>query len=182
MDERVKTDILLALSGVIDILETKEEADILEVRKISNHTIHNATIFQDEDSISIAILIYALSKVMERCFGQINYIKFMDLLNNARQLLEKDKIVNYRRVIKDIFSDISKLDKKIKLYVEEVINQAQIKKGGKLHEHGVSIGRAAQILGISQWELANYIGKTSLTEIETINAVDRIKFVRGLFS
>ena len=163
-------------------VKTKEEADVLEVRKLSNHTIHNATIFQDEDSISVAILIYALSKVMERCFGQINYIKFMNLLNNARQLLEKDKVVNYRRVIKGIFKDISKLDKKIKLYVEEVINQAQIKKGGKLHEHGVSIGRAAEILGISQWELTNYVGKTSLTEIETINAVDRIKFVRGLFS
>ena len=182
MNEVIKKDILSTLSAVINIIRTKDEADILEIRKLSNHTIHNATIFQDEDSISVAILIYALSKVMEWCFGQIDYGKFVNLLNNARQLLMKDKIVRYRGVIKDIFSDISKLDKKTKLYVEEVINQAQIKKGGKLHEHGVSIGRAAQILGISQWELSNYVGKTSLTEIETINAVDRIKFVRGLFS
>jgi len=182
MNETIKKDILSILLGVIEILKTKEEADILEVRKLSNHTIHNATIFQDEDSISIAILIYALSKVMERSFGRIDYAKFLSSLDNARRYLEKDNEGDYRKTVKSIFSDISKLDRKIELYVEEVINQAQIKKGSKLHEHGVSIGKAADILGISQWELMNYVGKTSLTDIETINVVDRIRFVRGLFS
>ncbi|MBW2983858.1 hypothetical protein KY361_01985 [Candidatus Woesearchaeota archaeon] len=182
MNETIKKDVLSTLSEVIDILKSKEEADILEMRKVSNHTIHNATIFQDEDSISTAILIYALSKVIERNFGEINFTRFLDLLSKARDLLERDKIPNYRSAIKSVFESISKLDKKAKLYVEEVINQAQIKKGSKLHEHGVSIGRAAEILGISQWELANYVGKTSLTDIEIIDAVDRVKFVRGLFS
>ncbi|MBW2981067.1 hypothetical protein KY360_06650 [Candidatus Woesearchaeota archaeon] len=182
MNATIKKDILSILSEVIGILKSKEEADILEIRKLSNHTIHNATIFQDEDSISIAILVYALSKVMERSFGRINYIGFLSLLNKAKGFLEKDNEINYRRAVRSIFRDVSKLDKKIELYVEEVINQAQIKKGTKLHEHGVSIGRAAEILGISQWELVDYVGKTSLTDIETINVIDRIKFVRGMFS
>jgi Asp-tRNA(Asn)/Glu-tRNA(Gln) amidotransferase C subunit len=182
MDETVRKDIISTLSEVIELLKVKEEADILEIRNISNHTIHNATIFQDEDSISIAILIYALSKVIERSFGKINYMKFLDLLNGARSHLDKKNEDKYRKSIKSVFGEISKIDKRAELYVEEVINQAQIKKGSKLHEHGVSIGRAAEILGISQWELANYVGKTSLTDIETINAIDRVKFVRGLFS
>lgn len=181
MDETVKGDILSTLSEVIAILETKEEADILEIRKLSNHTIHNAAVFQDEDSISVAILIYALSKVMERRLGKVDYSKLISMLLNARGFLDKGKEDNYRRVIKTIFTSISKLDKKVELYVEEVINQAQIKKGGKLHEHGLSIGRAAVILGISQWELANYVGKTNLGYLETISVIDRVKFTRGLF-
>ncbi len=181
MEETVKKDIISILSGVIAILETKEEADVLEIRKLSNHTIHNATIFQDEDSISVAILIYALSKIMERNLGLIDYSKFMDMLSNAKTFLDKGKDDNYRRVIKTIFSTISKLDRKVEMYIEEVINQAQIKKGSKLHEHGVSIGRAAEILGISQWELANYVGKTNLSDVESISVIDRIKFARELF-
>jgi hypothetical protein len=181
MDDTVKKDIISTLAEVIELLKVKEEADILEIRNISNHTIHNATIFQDEDSISIAILIYALSKVIERSFGKVNYMKFLDLLNSARSHLDKGHVDGYRKSVKNVFTEISRIDKKAELYVEKVINQAQIKKGSKLHEHGVSIGRAADILGISQWELANYVGKTSLSDLETINAVDRLKFVRGLF-
>ena len=71
----------------------------------------------------------------------------------------------------------------MKLYVQEVINQAQIKKGSKLCEHGLSCSKSAEILGISQWELMNYIGKTKLSEEEhdIVDLRTRIDYARGLF-
>jgi len=77
---------------------------------------------------------------------------------------------------------ISKSDIKLKMYIEEVIRQAEIKKGTKLYDHGISLGQAANVLGISQWELMNYVGKTQISDHgQSTNIVKKIKFTRGLF-
>ena len=180
----ISTGIIFILSAVIDILKVKEEKDITELKELSNHTIHNASIFQDEDSVSIAILVYSLSKVIEREVDELNYGNILFFLEKAKDCLLKNKIDDYRKIIKKAFTVISGMDSKLKMYIEEVINQAQIKKGSKLYEHGISLARAAEILGISQWELMFYIGKTRITDKtkDAVNVKERLKFARGLFA
>lgn len=182
MDEVVKRDILKVLSDVAQILKIEEEKDVAELRELSNHTIHNASIYQDEDSVSIAILIYSLSKVIERREGKMNYNVLLKLITNAKKNLEQTKVDEYRKVIKKIFNFIATIDTKLKLYIEEVINQAEIKKGSKLYEHGISMARASEILGISQWELMFYIGKTRLTDVKGgVKVKERLNYARSLF-
>lgn len=159
MNEIVKKDILSILKQSKRILQRK---DSFMLRDLSNHTIHNASIFQDEDSISIAVIIYSLSKVIER--GKLDTKKALSLINSAQKYLQKDDFTNYKYTIKNIFKFISSVDSKLKLYIEEVVKQAQIKKGSKLYDHGISIGQAAELLGVSQWELMNYVGKTSIID------------------
>ena len=65
MENKVRKDILKVLHRAIDILSVREEKDVLELKELSNHTIHNSSIFQDEDSISFAILMYCLAKLIE---------------------------------------------------------------------------------------------------------------------
>ena len=92
------------------------------------------------------------------------------------------RIQEYRDIMKDIMNLISEVDSKIKMYIEEVISQAKIKKGSKIYEHGISAARAAEILGISQWELMGYIGNTVSSEnISTGRAKKRLLFARELF-
>ena len=81
----------------------------------------------------------------------------------------------------EIFQLVSGIDKKLRLYVEEVINQAKIKKSSKIYYHGISLARAASMLGVSQWELMNYIGKTSITEFSPGNVKKRLEFTRKIF-
>lgn len=183
MNKIIKKDILSIISKTIEILKVKEEKDVIELKYLSNHTIHNASIFQDEDSVSIAILIYSLSKSIERKLGELNLKPILDLLSSSSNYLKKDNIDEYRKTIKKLFSLISKIDAKLKLYIEEVIKQAQIKKGSQLYRHGISLARAAEILGISQWELMNYIGHTKITDFESRSDIEsRLKFTRGLFA
>jgi len=182
MDEVVKKDILEVLSDVIKILAVEEDRDVADLRELSNHTIHNASIFQDEDSVSIAILIYSLSKVIERREGKMNYGVMLNILGKAKKNLEENNIDGYRKTIRKLFDFISTIDTKLKFYVEEVISQAQIKKGSKLYAHGISLARAAEILGISQWELMFYVGKTRLTDIKGgIGVKERLNYARSLF-
>jgi len=182
MNEVVKRDIIRVLSDVVAILGVEEDRDIVDLRELSNHTVHNASIFQDEDSVSIAILVYALSKIIERREGRFNYKPVIKLLSNAKKDLEEERVSDYRRKVRKLFDFISSVDSKLKLYIEKVINQAEIKKGSKLYAHGISLGRAAEILGISQWELMSYVGKTRVAYFGGgIGIKERINYARGLF-
>lgn len=182
MDEVVKRDILNVLSDVINILDVEEEKDVAELRELSNHIIHDASIFQDEDSVSIAILIYSLSKVIERREGRMDYKVLLKLITDSRRYLEQNKVDEYRKMVKKLFKFISTIDTKLKLYIEEVITQAEIKKGGKLYAHGISLGRAAEVLGISQWELMFYIGKTKIADVRGgVKVKERLNYARSLF-
>lgn len=182
MDEVVKKDILKLLSDVIDILSVEEERDAADLRELSNHTLHNSSIFQDEDSISIMVLVYSLSKLIERQEGKMAYSTLLALLGSAKKNLQEDKTDAYRANIRKLFDFISTIDNKLNLYIGEVINQAQIKKGTKLYAHGISLARASEILGVSQWDLMSYVGNTTLTDINGgIGLKERINYARSLF-
>jgi len=183
MHDIIKRDIITVLNDLIEILKEKEEGDISQIKSLSNHVIHNASVFQDEDSISIAILIYSLSKIIERREKEMDYSKITSTLNSALQNLKDNNDGAFRKSIKNLFDFIRSMDARLKLYIHEVINQAQIKKGCKLCEHGISAARASEVLGISRWELMHYLGKTTLIDqlSEPINVSQRLKFARGLF-
>ena len=183
MHDIIKKDILAVLTDLAEILKQKEESDITQIKELSNHVVHNASVFQDEDSVSVAILIYALSKIIERKQRDIDYNKILGMLNSCISNLKNDNDDMFRKSIKSMFSFVRAMDEKIKMYIHEVINQAQIKKGCKLCEHGISVARDAEVLGISQWEIMHYMGKTTLIDqfSEPVNISKRMKFARSLF-
>ena len=184
MHDIIKKDIIAVLTDLIKILKVKEESDIAQMKELSNHVIHNASVFQDEDSVSVAILIYSLSKIIERKQREMDYNKILSMLNSCISYLKNNQDDAFRKSIKNIFDFIRTMDQKLRLYIHEVINQAQIKKGCKLCEHGISVARAAEVLGISQWELMHYIGKTTLIDqfSEPVNVSKRLKIARSLFT
>jgi len=108
----------------------------------------------------------------------------MEYLKKALQSLEIGDVEKYRHSIKKVFDYIIKFDKKLRLYALNVINQAQIKRGSKLFEHGLSIGRIAELLGLSRWELMRYIGRTNIVDgfREKTRIKDKINFTRKLFN
>ncbi len=178
MEEVVRQDILEVLAKGMAALR---EGDSFRIKELSNNVIHNASIFQDEDSIGIAVLMYSLSKVMER--GRLEVERILELLAKAKEGLEALNLDEYRLSVKLALRKISEADSRLKLFVNNVIDQAQLKKGCKICMHGVSVARTAKILGISQWELMQYLGRTGFHDeiVETVSANDRLGFAREAF-
>ncbi len=178
IENKVKCDILIVLDKLIYKLEHK---DLRDVNEITNEIIHCASIFQDEDSVSIAVVGYALFKMLER----ENNIdpQFIHYLKEARSVLGKNKIKQFHFLIKKLTATIAKKDKELNIYIRHVLNEAQIKKGSKIYEQGISLAQTAKLLNISQWELMKYIGKTTQSDIspEKIEIQQRIIFTRQLF-
>jgi hypothetical protein len=178
MNEKVKRDIISILDDSLEYIYCK---DTSKIKELSNHTIHNASIFQDQDSLSIAVIMYALSKIFDRK-GYVSK-NIVNNLKRAKSSLNQNNFDLYRKTINGLMKNISKEDTKLKLYIQEVIEQAQIKKGSKLYDHGISMAQAASLLGISQWDLMNYVGKTKISDTfkEAVPVMKRLKFTRGLF-
>lgn len=177
MEKIVRKDVISIISEALDAIDS---GNFGLLNKISNHTVHNASIYQDEYSITIAVVIHALSQL-----GKRDYLnsKFVGLLKDAKEMLERKKDEQYREIIQEIIDEIRALDSKMRLYIQEVINRAQIKKGSKLFSQGISLQRAAELLGVSQWEVMQYVGKTNLLDDEWIQAdlQKRIEFTREVF-
>ena len=187
MEEEVREDIL-------DILRKSYEAikedDVKALKDLSNHTLHDASIFQDEYSVAVAVIIYSLSKIFERSNFRVYkdwslfYKICLEDLKKAEKFLAENKIEEYENVMKDLFNIMDKLGSNLKRYIVEVIDGAKINKASRVHEHGISIGRTAELLGVSQWDLMDYVGKTGIADVElalTKRVGERIKLTRRLF-
>lgn len=184
MEDIVRRDIIQILERVIEILEKKQELDYSELKALSNHTIHNSSIFQDEDSISIAVMVYSIAKLIDRGIPEHTYNMIFARLVSSKELLQAFDKINFRKKIKGIFKIISKCDEKLSLYVQDVISQAMMQKAGKIYQHGLSAGMAAEIMGISPWEFLQYLGKTSIIkeEYDPLDIRKRLNLAREIFN
>ena len=182
MLQEVKEDIRAVLQKSIAILEQKER-DALEMKELSNHVIHDATLFEDKDAISIAVLIHALAKIMEHSSPNLNYRDFLVLFKNCLHELEVNDLQGFHGIVKKIYALIERYDSKLNLYATDVLHHAQIKKGCKVCEHGMSCAKSAELMDISQWDLMQYLGKTTHAESagEGYDLRARIGFIRRLF-
>ena len=178
MNPIVKKDILNGLRQAVTIIK---KGELFKLRELSDRVVHNATIFQDKYSITIAVTIYSMSKIYQSK-------KDVDLfllphLDDAIKYIEEGKINLYESEIKHIIKDISKTNNKTKYYIQEVLERAQIKKASRMFEHGISMGQVADSIGISIWDLMDYIGKTRIVDDfgHNLNMKKRLEFTRGLF-
>ncbi len=186
MEER--NHILKTLKNVEKALEKK---NYIKIKHLSNYIVHNASIHQDPDIISVAVIIYSLSKLIEReNYHQeknwdVFYKNYIKGLNNKIRALEKDDIGTFRQEVDLIRKLINKLSGKLKVYITEVFRGAKINKASRIHEHGISMEKTAKILGISVWELTEYVGKTGIGNVNlgvTMPINQRIKLVEEMFA
>ena len=180
-------------SNILNILKKSYNAilnrDSALLRELSNHTLHTASISQDEDAVTIAVMIYSFSKIFERNYNEYKdwdkfYSSLKEGLKKAIKTLERNNIQEYELAMKEIISNLNKLDSKLRDYIKIVLESARIHKASRIHEHGISVGRTSELLGISEWELMEYVGKTGISDVpmaRTVSISERMKTVRSIF-
>src|SRR3989338_4967414 len=175
----VKDDIITVLrKGIRALLK----GDLVALREESDHIIHCSAIFQRQESIQTAVVIYALAKILER--GKTIDAKVIDAMEKAISFMLADNLRGFNTEIKAIYDMIGSVDDQLSMYMQHVITEAQIKKGSRIYEHGISLGQTAEIFGLSQWELMKYVGKTRVSEeaVDIVPIRTRITFARTLFN
>ena len=183
----VKRDILDVLRKSLKAIK---ENNLSLLREQSFRTVHNSSIYQDEYSISISVLMYSVFKVLEKNkFGQYkkldNFKKILvSEIKQAINYLLKDEMKKYSDSLKKIISNLSRLDKEVGNYIDDIMKSTKIKKASDIHSHGLSVGRAADLLGVSKWDLLPYFGQTRTYDTNdniSKSIKDRIVFARRVF-
>ncbi len=166
------------------------EKDTIKLRDLSDRTIHSSCFFQNPGSITTAVLIYSLGKLIERqdylkVKSWDSFVKkFNSLLDLATDALNKDKQEAYEKHIERARNLLSSLSLNLKPYIQEVLRKAEINKGGKIYEHGISLEQTAKLLGITLWELSEYTGQRTWNSNfeKTIDVKKRAQMAMEFFS
>lgn len=185
--EDEKKNILVILKNTYKSLQTE---DAVLLREMSDRTVHSASIYKDPDSVAIAVTVYVLSKIIERKDYKENkqwpsfFSKIVKDIERAASHLEKNEIKEFRTAMHDIRHTAAKLSGHLKSYIKDVFRKAQINKASRLYEHGISMAETAELLDITTWELAEYIGMTGISDVDlsiTLPIKERINFTKKLF-
>ncbi len=173
--------------------ETKEAlkiGDSATIKNLSNQTINTASLTHDPDNIAVAVIVYSLSKIIERegykkfpgwSKFYNTYIKAIDKIITA---IKKDDEKEAGENLKLIRKAIDSLSGKLKEYIQDVFRKASINKASRIYEHGISMERTAKLLGITMYELAVYAGQTEISNVplgKTMDTKKRIKLAMEIF-
>lgn len=185
---------MIEVEHTLNILKQTKKAlaenNPLELKRLSNQTIHSASVNQDHDNISIAVTIYSLGKIYQReHYRKLEgWDNFNRLINKSLDLsikyLEKNDLENYKKNFELIGKAINKISGKLKNFISDVFQKARVNKASKIHEHGISLEKTANLLGVSLYDLASYTGTSGISDMSinrTIDVKQRIKFAEEIF-
>jgi len=179
---------------ILDVLKKVKIAfkneDYIEIKTLSDNVIHNCSVNQDPDSVAVAVIIYSLSKLIERESYKTEkqwprfFKEYLKNIDNAILTLEKNDIESFREQIIQTRKLIQNLSGSLKNQIDYVFRKAQINKASRIYEHGISMEKTAKILGISIWELAEYAGTTGIGDVNlgiTMPIKQRIRQAEEIF-
>lgn len=161
-----------------------------ELKDLSNETVHSAAVSQDSLNIIIAVLVYSLSKVLQkenyrRMDGWKEFegtlLKNLDLMILASDKNDKENLILYAGEIRQVLNTFSG---NLGTYIKDIFRKAEINKAFCLYEHGLSVQKTAKLLGVSLWDLSSYIGQSRISEAKisvSLPVRERIKYVEEFF-
>jgi hypothetical protein len=167
-----------------------EEDKANELKSLSSQTINTAAVSQDADNIVVAVLVYSLGKVMERAHYRemegwsIFYEAIVKNLSEAIGKLEKEDVAGARNNLGEIRQSLNEIEGDLGRYIKDVFRKAEINKAFKLYEHGLSSAATAELLGVSLWDMASYIGQSHIGDSKiavSMPVAERVKIAEGIF-
>ncbi len=180
--------------NVLRILKETKQAidkdDPVKLKELSNQTIHTASITQDPDNIAVAVMVYSLSKIIERKqyreFSGWNslYKSILSAVDNSINAIKEEDDIKLKENLTLIRKTVSKLSGQLKIYIQDVFRKAEINKASKIYEHGISMEKTANLLGITMFELASYAGQKPDIDVpltKTLDIKTRVKTAMEMF-
>jgi len=173
-----------------ETLVALKKEDTIKLKELSDQTVHTASISQDPDNIAVAVIVYSLSKIIERP-GYRNQTGWNKLYNgllvnieNSIVALKKGDDTHLAAHLEKVRKQIEGISSSLKRYIQDVFIKASINKASRIYEHGISMEKTAKLLGISQWELASYAAQKQMKDHDlskTMTVKNRIKLAEEFF-
>jgi hypothetical protein len=189
MREKIRLEIISVLEESIKDIKKN---DLASLREQSEKIINISAIYQDKATISLAVILYSIFKILEKkrytTYKDWNKFK-INLIKNLRSALDslkKGDIEIYYHFIKQVIRDLKQIEDEMGLFIDHVLNTTKIKKACSLFLNGLSLGRVAEILGIPKWDLMKYFAQAreSTESPFTISksVIERLNYTKKIFN
>ena len=155
----IKKELSYILSQLITIFEVKSDDVDDRLKELSDKEVEMIALYKDLDLISLNVLVYSLYKTI-KCIPPTDQALILKQLNLAKNGLKADNLTRYNRSIRKLFETVRGCNAKVKEHLDDVMHATRIKKGTTLLQKGLSIGQAAGLMGLSNWDLQQYAGKS----------------------
>lgn len=155
-----------------------EEQDAAKLKELSDTTIHAASVYQHTDAILIAVITYALSKMLEQKDTLLMkhwYAFVRDISRSlalAIQALRKERHKLFIFFLQKIKKELQTYSPDLQPLIQEVLRKASINKASKIYEHGISLAKTTKLLGITPWELTEYVGEKENPHLQLNKTID----------
>jgi len=161
-----------------------------DLNDLSNETVHSAAVNQDSLNIIVAVLVYSLSKVLQKenyrkMDGWMKFeallLKNLDLMILASNKNDRENLILYAGEIRHVLNTFSG---NLGSYIKDIFRKAEINKAFRLYEHGLSVQKTAKLLGVSLWDLSSYIGQSRISEAKvsiSLPVRERVKYIEEFF-
>ncbi len=181
--------------NILKILEgTKasiQKGDATTIKNLSDQTTNTAALTHDPDNIAIAVIIYSISKLLERQnYQKLSgwnefYNAFFKCMDSTINSIKNNDEIKIKESLDCMRNSLIKVSGNLKKYIQDIFRKASINKASKLYEHGISMEKTAKLLGITMFELASYAGqKEEISESPIVKGIDtksRIKLAMDIF-
>ena len=172
-----------------DTKKAVEQGDTVQIKILSNQTNNTASMTGDPDNIAVAVIVYSLSKIIERenyksLPGWKNFYNlYMKSIDGIIVSLKNKDEAKARKYLEAIRIGIDRISGKLREYIQDVFRNASINKASKLYEHGISMERTSKLLGVTMFELASYAGQRTddFPKTQTQDIRQRIKVAEDMF-
>ena len=170
-------------------IKAMKNNDSYGLKILSDQTNNTASRTQDPDNITLAVLVYSLSKLIERkkYHNLKGWKKFRDdvllILNQLEKSLSSDNPKQTQNKMQKLRKNISKMTGDLNEHIQDVFRKASINKASKIYDHGISMEKTSKLLGVTMYEIAGYIGqKKSSDEEKDSDVSQRIKLAQEMFN
>jgi len=162
-------------NAVLVLIKTKTaliEKNAVMLRELSDRTIRSTCFFQNEGSVITAVIVYTLARLIERQkYTEIKewdlfVKKFCNIVDLTIDALQKDNLEAYSTEMGRTIKLLKSIAPNLKKYIEESIQKASVNKASEIYDKGISLSRTAELLGISQWEITEYIGTKETADLK----------------
>ncbi|MAG60318.1 hypothetical protein CL619_00880 [archaeon] len=183
MKEAVRQSLIKDVDRAINILNEDSSKERKDLQSLSEHVIGDVALYRNVDAVTLAILIYSIYKTLP-CISEKQQEELVTRLTKLRIHLQKKQFTKYNDSMKRLFEMLRLCNSQIKTHIQDVFYAAKIKKGTNLLEQGLSLARAADLMGVSRWDVLQY-GGSSVTQTEHSEswpAAKRLALARKVFS
>lgn len=179
------------VDNILRILEETKQAmnenDFVKIKRLSDQTNNTASRTQDPDNIAVAVMVYAIGKILYRRYHETSkgsrfYKTLLSAIDNSINSLKKNNLEKFRKDLELVRIAADKLSGNMKNYISDVFRKASINKASKIYEHGISMETTAKLLGVTLYELASYAGNKHFDyPSPSVSPRERIKLVMEFF-